>query len=200
MESTTSKVSVMDIPLQISFRNMDRSETVEAKVRERAAKLESYFNHISSCRVVIEAPERRRRKGRLYHVRVEIGVPGTELVANRHPKDKHAHEDVYVAVRDAFDAARRQLEDYGRKLSGHVKAHEVPLHGKVLRLFPYEGYGFIAASDGREIYFHKNSVLGQAFDKLEVGSEVRLVVAERESAQGPQASTVDPIGKHHIVG
>jgi len=148
---------------------------------------------------VIEAPERRRRKGKLYHVRVEIGVPGTELVANRHPKNKHAHEDVYVAVRDAFDAARRQLEDYGRKLSGRVKTHEAPLHGKVLRLFPYEGYGFVAASDGREVYFHKNSVLRQAFDSLEVGSEVRLVVAEREGAQGPQASTVDPIGKHHIV-
>ncbi len=200
MATTTIKASVMDIPLQISFRNMDRSETVEAKVRERAARLESYFNHISSCRVVIEAPERRRRKGKLYHVRVEIGVPGTELVVSRHPRNKHAHEDVYVAVRDAFDAARRQLEDYGRKLSGHVKAHEVPLHGKVVRLFPYEGYGFVAASDGREVYFHKNSVLRQAFDSLEVGSEVRLVVAEREGAEGPQASTVDPIGKHHIVG
>ena len=199
MATKTTKASVMDIPLQISFRNMDRSETVEAKVRERAARLESYFNHISSCRVVIEAPERRRRKGKLYHVRVEIGVPGTELVANRHPKNKHAHEDVYVAVRDAFDAARRQLEDYGRKLSGRVKTHEAPLHGKVLRLFPYEGYGFVAASDGREVYFHKNSVLRQAFDSLEVGSEVRLVVAEREGVQGPQASTVDPIGKHHIV-
>jgi ribosomal subunit interface protein len=200
MATTTIKAPVMDIPLQISFRNMDRSETVEAKVRERAARLENYFNHISSCRVVIEAPERRQRKGKLYHVRIEIGVPGTELVANRHPKDKHAHEDVYVAVRDAFDAARRQLEDYARKLSGRVKTHELPLHGRVVRLFPYEGYGFVAASDGREVYFHKNSVLRQAFDSLEVGSEVRLVVAEGESAEGPQASTVDPIGKHHIVG
>jgi ribosomal subunit interface protein len=200
METTTIKVSDMDIPLQISFRNMDRSETVEAKVRERVAKLETYFNHISSCRVVIEAPERRRRKGKLYHVRVEIGVPGTELVANRHPRNKHAHEDVYVAVRDAFDAARRQLEDYARKLAGRVKTHEQPLHGKVVRIFPYEGYGFVAASDGREVYFHENSVLRQAFSKLEIGSEVRLVVAEREGAEGPQASTVDPIGKHHIVG
>jgi len=199
MDTTTTEAPVMDIPLQISFRNMDRSDTVEAKVRERAAKLETYFNHISSCRVVIEAPERRRRKGKLYHVRVEIGVPGKELVANRHPKDKHSHEDVYVAVRDAFDAARRQLEDHGRKHTGRVKTHVAPLHGKVLRLFPYEGYGFITASDGREIYFHKNSVVGHAFDGLEIGSEVRLVVAERESAEGPQASTVDPIGKHHLI-
>ena len=200
METTTNEAPLMDIPLQISFRNMDRSEAVEAKVREKAAKLENYYSHISSCRVVIEAPERRRRKGKLYHVRVEIGVPGTELVANRHPKDKHEHEDVYVAVRDAFDAARRQLEDFARKQTGRVKTHEPALHGKVLRLFSQEGYGFIAASDGREIYFHRNSVVGQAFDGLEVGSEVRLVVAERESAEGPQATTVDPIGKHHLAG
>lgn len=200
MATITTEAPPMDIPLQISFRNMDRSETVEAKVRERAGKLEIYYNHISSCRVVIEAPERRRRKGKLYHVRVEIGVPGTELVANRHPKDKQAHEDVYVAVRDAFDAAQRQLEDYARRQAGRIKTHEPPLHGKVLRLFPYEGYGFVAASDGREIYFHRNSVVGQAFDALEVGSDVRLVVAERESAEGPQASTVEQIGKHHLAG
>ncbi len=189
----------MDIPLQISFRNMDRSDAVEARASEKAAKLEAFYDHITSCRVVIEAPERRRNKGKLFHVRIEIGVPGKELVVSRHPKDKHAHEDVYVALRDAFGAAQRQLEDYVRKLDGRVKSHEAPLHGKVVRLFPYEGYGFVAASDGREIYFHKNSVPRGRFDKLEVGQEVRLVVAEGESAEGPQATTVEPIGKHHIV-
>jgi len=189
----------MDIPLQVSFRNMDRSEAVEARVREKAEKLEKYFDHLTSCRVVVEAPERRHHKGKLFHVRIELGVPGKDLIVNRHPKDKHAHEDVYVAIRDAFQAARRQLEDHGRKLDGKVKTHDVPLHGKVARLFLDEGYGFISASDGREIYFHKNSVLSEGFDKLEVGKEVRLVVAERESAEGPQASTVEPIGKHHLV-
>ena len=189
----------MDIPLQVSFRNMDRSEAVEARVREKAEKLEKYYGHLTSCRVVIEAPERRRLKGKLFHVRIELGLPGKELVVSRHPKDKKAHEDVYVAIRDAFDAARRQLEDRVRKMDGKVKSHEVPLHGKVLRLFPYEGYGFIAATDGREIYFHKNSVLRDGFDKLDVGHEVRLVVAEGEGVQGPQASTVDPLGKHHLA-
>lgn len=188
----------MDIPLQVSFRNMDRSEAVEARVREKAGKLEQYYGHLTSCRVVVEAPQRRHHKGNLFHVRIELGLPGKELVVSRHPKDKQAHEDVYVAIRDAFDAARRQLEDRVRKTDGRVKAHEIPLHGKVLRLLPYEGFGFIAASDGREIYFHKNSVLRDGFDKLEVGHDVRLVVAERESAQGPQASTVVPLGKHHL--
>ncbi|MHA1566815.1 MAG: HPF/RaiA family ribosome-associated protein [Alphaproteobacteria bacterium] len=188
----------MDTPLQVSFRNMDRSEAVEARVREKAAKLEKIYSHLTSCRVVVESPERRHHKGNLYHVRIELGLPGKELVVSRHPKDKQAHEDVYVAIRDAFDAARRQLEDRVRKMDGRVKTHEVPLHGKVLRLFPNEGYGFIDASDGREIYFHENSVLRDGFDKLETGHEVRLVVAEGESAQGPQASTVVPLGKHHL--
>ncbi len=188
----------MDTPLQVSFRNMDRSEAVEARVREKATKLEQYFDHITSCRVVVEAPERRHHQGNLFRIRIELGLPGKELVVSRHPKDKHAHEDVYVAIRDAFDAARRQLEDYARKTSGRVKFHEVPLHGKVLRLFPAEGYGFVDASDGREIYFHRNSVPGDGFDKLEVGRDVRLVVAEGESAEGPQASTVIPLGKHHL--
>jgi len=189
----------MDIPLQVSFRNMDRSAAVELKVRKSAQKLEKYFGHITSCRVMIEAPERRQHKGKLYHVRIDIGLPGKELVVNRHPKNKHEHEDVYVAVRDAFKAARRRLQDRARKMEGKVKSHGVPLHGKILRLFPYEGYGFIAASDGREIYFHKNSVLSGTFDKLEQGTEVRLAVAEGESPQGPQATTVEPLGKHHLL-
>ena len=189
----------MDIPLQISFRNMDRSAAVEAKIRDRANKLEKFFGRITSCRVVVEAPERHHHKGKLYHVRIELGMPGKALVVSRYPEDEHAHEDVYVAIRDAFDAVRRQLEDHARKRGGRVKVHETPLHGKVVRIFPYEGYGFIESSDGREIYFHKNSVLARGFDRLEVGQEVRLVVAEGESAQGPQATTVDPIGKHHLV-
>jgi len=115
----------MDIPLEISFHNMDRSDAVEAKVRERAEKLERYFGHITSCRVVVEAPERRHTKGNLFQVKIEIGVPSRPpLIVNRHPGDKHTHEDVYVAVRDAFDAARRQLEDYAGKIGGKVKAHD----------------------------------------------------------------------------
>lgn len=189
----------MDIPLQVSFRNMDHSDAVEAKVRERAVKLEKFFGHLTSCRVMVEAPDRHHRKGKLFHVRIDLGVPGKELVVSRHPKSKQAHEDVYVAVRDAFDAARRQLEDHVRRIEGRVKSHEVPAHGKVARMFPDDGYGFIESADGQEIYFHRNSVLRGAFDKLEIGDEVRIVVAERESAEGSQASTVDPLGKRHLV-
>jgi ribosomal subunit interface protein len=189
----------METEPQITFRNMDHSDAVEARIRERIERLERFFDRITSCRVVVEAPERRHHKGKLYHVSVDILVPGEELVVNRHPKDKHAHEDVYVAIRDAFNAAQRRLEDHVRKTNGQVKTHDVPLHGSVVRLFPDQGYGFIAASDGREVYFHRNSVLRDGFDGLKVGSDVRLVVAEGESAEGPQASTVEVLEGRHIM-
>ncbi len=189
----------MQIPVQVTFRNMDPSKAVEAKIRGKAEKLERYFDRVVSCRVVVESPHRRHHKGSLYNVRIDIGVPGKEIVVNHTGSKNHAHEDVYVAVRDAFNAAARRLEDHARKVRGEVKSHEVPPHGKVARLFPYEGYGFVEMSDGREIYFHRNSVVNDGFDQLEAGQEVRVAVAEGESAEGPQASTVTPIGKHHLI-
>ncbi len=187
----------MQIPVQVTFRNMDPSEAVEANVREKAEKLERHFDRVISCRVVVESPHRRHQKGKLYNVSIGIGVPGKEIVVNHSGPKNHAHEDVYVAVRDAFNAATRQLEDHARKVRGEVKSHEVPPHGKVARLFPYKGYGFVEMSDGREIYFHRNSVVNGAFDQLKIGHEVRVAVAE--GADGPQASTVTPIGKHHLI-
>lgn len=189
----------MDVPLELSFRNMDPSDAVETRVRERVDKLETFFGRINSCRVVVEAPHRSRRKGKIYHVRIEIGVPGRTLVVDRDPGKHHAHEDVYVAVRDAFDAARRQLEDHSRKVSGKIKTHEVPTHGAVSILNGLQGYGIVTLSDGQEIYFHRNSVVNDGFAQLNVGDQVRLVVAEGESEKGPQASTVTPIGKHHLT-
>jgi ribosomal subunit interface protein len=188
----------MQMQLEVSFRNMDRSDAVEARVREKAEKLERFFDRITSCRVVIEAINRQHTKGNLYHVHIELGLPGSQVVVDRNSGKKHAHEDVYVAVRDAFNAARRRLEDHSRRKAGRVKAHEVPPHGKVVRLFPEEGYGFIETSAGHEVYFHQNSLVDADFGKLKAGQEVRVVLAEKESETGPQASTVKLIGKHHL--
>lgn len=190
----------MQVPLQVTFRNMDPSDVVEADVRERAEKLEQFFDHIISCRVVVEAPHRHHHKGELYQVRIDLGLPGKELAVTHTGPINPAHEDVHVAVRDAFDAARRQLQDYVRMLRGAVKKHETPAHGKVVRLFPMQDYGFVETSDGDEVYFHRNSVVEGSFDQLEVGTEVRLVIAYDESEKGPQATTVIPIGKHHLIG
>ena len=189
----------MDVPLELSFRNMDPSEAVEAKVRERVDKLETFFGRINACRVVVEAPHRHHHKGKIYHVRIEIGVPGRTLIVDRDPGRHHAHEDVYVAIRDAFDAARRQLEDHSRRAAGKIKTHETPTHGSVSVLNGLQGYGIATLPDGQEVYFHRNSVVNDGFANLDVGDEVRLVIAEGESAKGPQASTVTPIGKHHLT-
>ncbi len=188
----------MQIPLQISFRDVDPSEAVESKIRERAAKLDRYYERIMSCRVVVEAPHRRHHQGRLYHVRVDLTVPQGELVVSREPVENHAHEDVYVAIRDAFDAAQRRLADYARRQRGDVKMREAPPTDRVSKLFPTEGYGFIATSDGREVYFHRNSVLNDAFGRLEVGCEVQYV--EEQGEKGPQASTVRLMNKRHGAG
>ena len=189
----------MQIPLQVTFRDIDPSPAIEADIREKVERLERLFGRITSCRVVIEAHHRTHRKGTLYNCVVDITVPGREIAVGRVGPQDHAHEDVYVAIRDAFDAASRRLEDHARRMRGDVKTHAAPIHGKVVRLFPTEGFGFVALSDGQEIYFHRNSVVDDKFTALAVGAEVRVVVAENESEQGPQASTVTPIGKHHIA-
>ena len=113
----------MQVPLQISFRNMDPSAAVEAIIREKAAKLDRYFGRIVSCDVSVEAPHRHHHKGKLYKVRIDIGLPGKDVHVNQEGPQDHAHEDVNVAVRDAFDAAVRQLEDHARRMRGDVKSH-----------------------------------------------------------------------------
>ncbi|MGD8593156.1 MAG: HPF/RaiA family ribosome-associated protein [Gammaproteobacteria bacterium] len=188
----------MKLPLQVSFRNMDSSAAVEANIREKAMKLDQFCDHIMSCRVIVESLHKHHHQGNLFHVRIDITVPDEELVVSRDPAKHHAHEDVYVVIRDAFDAARRQLQDYNNKRQQHVKHHEPESHGHVIRLIPMEDYGVIATPDGREVYFHRNSVLNTEFDKLEEGAEVRF--NEESGEQGPQASTVLVEGKHHVVG
>ena len=111
-------VNGMKAPLEITFRNMPPSPAIEAVIREKAAKLEEFHDRITSARVVVETPHRQHRKGKLFHVRIDLRVPGRELVVSREPAAHHAYEDVYVAIRDAFDGARRQLEDYSREMRG----------------------------------------------------------------------------------
>lgn len=109
----------MQIPMQITIRDMEHSEALETHIREKAQKLEEFFSHIMSCRVVVDMPHKHHHQGKQFNVRIDIGVPGNEIVVNR----DHA-EDVYVAVRDGFNAAKRQLEDYARKIRGDVKTPE----------------------------------------------------------------------------
>lgn len=173
------------LPPQITLHGIGPSPALERALRRKLAWLRRYYPRIVGCRVTVEAPHRHRRKGRLYSVRVDVTVPGGELVVARSPSLDQAHEDLLVAVRDAFDAARRELMDYARRRRGQVKARAGMPQGRVTRL--EAAHGFLEAEDGRELYFHRNSVL-DGFDRLLVGTRVRF--AEESGKQGPQASTV----------
>jgi cold shock CspA family protein/ribosome-associated translation inhibitor RaiA len=178
---------------------MDRDPMIEAEIARKAEKLEEFSNHITSCTVTVEAPHRHHRQGNLYRVRIHLSIPEHhEVVVDRQDGINHAHEDVHVAIRDAFKAARRQLQDIVREMRGATKQHTLPAHGRITKLFPLEGYGFVATPDGREIYFHANSLVDDPFEKLEIGDEVRFVEEVGES--GPQATTVHLLGaSRHIV-
>jgi ribosomal subunit interface protein len=174
----------MRIPLQVTFRNMPHSDAIEAKVIEKSAKLERFYDRIMGCRVVVEETQRRHHQGNMYSVRIDITVPGKELAINR-----QENEDAYVAVRDAFDVAARLVEEHSKQQRGFVKTHaEIPT-GRIVRIFPESDYGFIKTADGSEIYFHRNSVLDAVdFSALKFGLEVTFI--EEQGAEGPQAARV----------
>jgi len=187
----------MQVPLQIAFENIGHSDAIEARVREEAHKLEQFYERITSARVVIGRPQHRHHKGDTYRVRIHLTLPGApDLVINRDPDATGAHEDAFVTIRDAFQDARRQLQDLVRKRQGQVKTHETPPHGVVIALHPEADHGFIASADGREIYFHRNSVDEGNYDVLRVGEEVRF--SEAVGDKGPQATFVRPVGKHQV--
>ncbi|MFB6261237.1 MAG: HPF/RaiA family ribosome-associated protein [Thiohalorhabdaceae bacterium] len=183
----------MQLPLEVTFRGMDHSDAMEAKIRERAEKLDRFHNHIKSCRVVVEAPHKHSHKGKIYHVSLDVTVPGTELVVNRDPKDNHAHEDAYVAIRDAFDAMERKLEAHANKKRGEVKTHDEEGYARVANLSPERDFGMLQSFDGRVIYFHRNSLKNEDFDDLKEGDEVRFL--EEMGEEGPQAVMVRVIGE-----
>lgn len=195
----------MKLPVQITFRNMETSPAVEERIRTEVAKLETYYDRLMSCRVVVEIPHRHRQRGNPCHIRIDMGVPGDELVVEREPTLHQAlqqtshfgktaethgdHKDIYVAIRDAFKAARRQLQDYARRQRGAVKTHDaVLLTGRVLRLFPVDGYGFLEKADGSEVYFHRHSVAHNAFESLLIGMPIEYI--ETTGEKGAQASYV----------
>ncbi|HUJ26443.1 MAG TPA: HPF/RaiA family ribosome-associated protein [Myxococcales bacterium] len=173
----------MKLPLQISLHGIKSSDVLYNAIREKAEKLDRYYDHIMSCRVVLELAGRHQRQGKQFVVRIDLKVPGGELVVT------HEHdEDIQIALRDAFDAARRRLEDYARGQRGDVKQHPGKLQGKVDRLDAEAGFGFIVTEDGREFYFSRDNVVTPRFEHLSVGEVVHFI--EDAGSQGPQAKRV----------
>lgn len=180
----------MKTPLQITFRDIEHSEALEAHIREKAEKLETFFEPIMSCRVVVEMPHQHKHQGKFFNVRIDIGVPGREIVVNR-----DRDEDVYVALRDGFEAAKRQIKDYAHRLHGDTKAHQPEHLGEVARVFPDEGYGFIRRTDGDELYFNADNLVNITLDQLREGITVKFI--EEAAAEGLQAKRVS-VGQHHL--
>ncbi|WOJ89725.1 HPF/RaiA family ribosome-associated protein [Methylocapsa polymorpha] len=188
----------MQVPLEITFQNSEPSEAIRSEVEKHAKRLEKFHDRITSCNVTVIAPQTRHRSGDLFKIDIRIAMPEhKDVIVTKTHGDAPEHEHVEVAIKDAFAAAQRQIEDVARELRGQVKPHEVEDHGRVSKFLAGEDYGFIETPDGREVYFHRNSVLDSAFDHLTVGSEVRFV--EEIGEKGPQASTVRAIGKHHLL-
>jgi cold shock CspA family protein/ribosome-associated translation inhibitor RaiA len=187
----------MQIPLQIAFRNMHHSDAVARSIESYVEHLESFYDRIISCRVVVDVPHRHHETGNLYQVSIDLTVPGREIVVNRETSRQTQFKDLETALRHGFDAVIRQLEDFLRRRRLEVKRHDPLPHARVVRLFPLERYGFAETPGGRELYFHANSLVNGDFERLAVGTEVTFV--EELGEKGPQASTVKIVGRHGHV-
>jgi ribosome-associated translation inhibitor RaiA/cold shock CspA family protein len=189
----------MQTGVEIVFHKMDRSPAVEAKVRERIERLERRFGRLTSFRTTLDAPHRHHSKGIHYAVRLEAHVPSGILTVDREPGDNFAHQDILVAVRDAFDAMERKIKAWADTHTGRPDARAEPLQGRIAELHPDRDFGQIALTDGRLLYFHRHSFVEGDFDKLSEGDTVELAVAEGDSPHGPHASTVRPISSARFV-
>jgi cold shock CspA family protein/ribosome-associated translation inhibitor RaiA len=186
----------METPAEIEFVGLAPLPEVRAEIDRHLAQLENRFGRITSCRVAVRGDG--RRNGSRYEVTIHLALPNHKdvNVDYSRPADKRSTE-VRTALNDAFKRARRQLQDRVRRMARQVKHHNPTPIGRVARIDPSGDFGFIATSDGREIYFHRNSVLNGAFARLRPGSTVAF--AEEDGEKGAQASTVRPTSKRPLA-
>ncbi len=205
----------MQVRPTVTFRGFHPFPGLEADVQRRIDRLTTYYASIVACRVLVELAHRHHESGNRFHVRIELTVPG-EQIAVTHEHGLHAtaqdtdaeratkqdetdpeRQHALVAVRQAFDVARRRLQDYARRQRGVVKRSVRRPTGRVVKLYPGDGYGFIETSSmsetgaletTHEVYFQRECVLDHAFDRLKVDTPVSFV--EEPGEKGPQASTV----------
>jgi cold shock CspA family protein/ribosome-associated translation inhibitor RaiA len=187
--------AIMQAPAQIDFRGIKPSASIREKIEAHIAGLERRFGRLTGCRVVLEGPGEHHRTGGLYDVNIQLALPdGRAVEVGRTATADERYADIDFAINNAFRRARRRLQDQVRRLQGQVKTHEAQPIGIVKRLDPGGEFGFLETPDGREIYFHKNSVLNGAFSSLTLGTHVGFF--EEMGERGPQASTLRVVGKH----
>jgi cold shock CspA family protein len=180
---------------QIDFQGAEATADRQEKILRQIERLEAFFGRATSCRVVVKSPGGHHKTGGLYEINVHVALPDNrEVAVHRTPHQDERFQDFDFALNDAFSRARRQLQDQIRNMRGEVKHHEAAADtGVVVKLMAGEGYGFLEAADGREIYFHRNSMQEGSFDDLKPGVFVSFV--EEEGRDGPQASRLRPLGR-----
>lgn len=185
----------MQVPLELTFGDVTKTPQMEQLVRRKVDSLHRVCDHFTSCRVVIEKPQRDQRTGSPYRVRVDVHVPpGHEIIATREPGDGDTHAPLDSVIRETFDAAQKQLRRLNERQQGERKTHpQQEAVALVTRLFPEQDYGFLQTIDGRDIYFHRHAVSNGDFDRLELGTGVHFV--EEQGDEGPQATTVRIVDK-----
>ena len=187
----------MQTQSQIEFQNLNPTQDIKDAIGRHVAELEQRWGRVTACRVVVKGPGQRHHVGGLYDVHIHLTLPdGREVNVERTAPEDERRADLAFAVNDAFKRARRQLQDQVRRTQGQVKHHEGPPIATVARLDPSGEFGFLETIDGQEVYFHRNSVVGDGYSRLRVGS--RVTFAEELGEKGAQASTVKPLGKHGL--
>ena len=187
----------MQTPVEIDFQGMKGNDALRKSIVKQVDALEERFGRITACRVAVKAPGQHHRKGAPYEIAIHLLLPqGREVDIARTPVADERLADVTFAINDAFKRARRRLRDQARRIRGQVKAHDGQPIAAVRSIDAKAGFGFLETADGREIYFHKNSVLNNAFSHLAPG--VRVAFCEETGVKGPQASTVKLLGKHSL--
>ena len=185
----------METPFEIDFERCEETGRFYDRIVDRIDMLESRFGHITACRVTMRGPSGHHRNGGHYEVAIHLELPGGRQVdIDRAPDRDERYGDPIFAINDAFKRARRVLQDSVRQMRGDVKHHEEQPSATVRMIEPEGDFGFLRTADGRDVYFHRNSVLNDGFERLEPGD--RVAFAEEMGEKGPQASTVRALGNH----
>lgn len=185
----------MQVPLEVTFRHLDKSPAVEELIRKRVEKLEQFRHNIINCRVLVERPHQHESSGSPYRVLLTLGVPPVkDVIIDTRPGQHELGESLQTIVNRTFDSAERRLKKLTERQRGDVKADAQRDNlALVRRKFEEGGYGFLESLDGEEVYFHEHSVLHDDFERLEIGTLVRF---EAElGKEGLQASSVQIVDK-----
>lgn len=192
----------MQVPLEITYNHMSRSDWIDDYIKSRVDKLEQFNGNLIACRVIVEQTQSPHRTGNPYRAHVSVSLPAKrELVAEKTETVTDPHIQLRPIIRHAFEAMEKQLKKENGKRGGRVKQandEPIPPVATVVRLFEQDGYGFLKSLSGEEFYFHRNSVLHNDFERLTVGTQVRFEPEEGE--KGLQASTVQIVDKPGVGG